>query len=232
MSDPGYVFFLAHAGPDAERALELRNLLEPGVRVFLDLVELRPGDIWSQELPKHQRRSRATIALVSHHVEWAYYLQEEIAYAIALERDDPAGHRLIPVFLDGIPRGQADIPYGLRVRHMLDAASLGLPGVVQELARIGAGLAGEPLPAPPVLPPPTDRITLYNAICRLMPSQFAEVLFRVQAPVAHLAPETMPLARRALDLIQWAENEHEHQLQPLEAVLRQMAPGVLRQSRP
>jgi hypothetical protein len=229
MNDPGYVFFLAHTGPDTARACELRDLLEPSIRVFLDAVELQPGGAWDLELPKHQRQSRATIALLSRHVEFAYYLREEIATAIALERHDPAGHRLIPVFLDGIPRDPSDIPYGMRVRHMLDAVVLGLRGVAEELARVAAGLAGEP-PPPRLLRPPADRFALYDAMCRLNPSQFEEVLFRSEAPVVHLAPATMPLARRALDLIQWAENQHERQLQPLEAALLRIAPGALRGS--
>src|SRR5918992_2678909 len=51
MTEPRYMFFLAHTGRDTERAKELRNLLHPGVPIFLDTYDLVPGDEWDVELP-------------------------------------------------------------------------------------------------------------------------------------------------------------------------------------
>src|SRR5262245_40755187 len=110
MAQAEYVFFLAHVGADTDRAKELRNLLEPDIRTFLDAYDLEPGDPWDVELPKHQKRALATVALLSGKTESAYYLREEIATAIAYERHDPAVHRLIPVWLDGFPADPAAVP--------------------------------------------------------------------------------------------------------------------------
>jgi hypothetical protein len=122
-------FFIAHTGRDTERAKELRNLLHPDVPVFLDACDLQPGDEWDVKLARHQRAALATVAVLSSAVDPAYYLREEIANAITLQRQDPDTHRLIPVYLDGLPRNPMDVPYGLRVRHALDARELGMSGV-------------------------------------------------------------------------------------------------------
>jgi hypothetical protein len=54
---------------------------------------------------------------------------------------------------------------------------------------------------------PVDRMPLFDRLCRLLPSQFEEVLFRVGAPRHHLAPATEPQVRRVIDLFQWADSE-------------------------
>jgi hypothetical protein len=221
-----YVFFLAHAGADTARAKELRDFLEPGIRTFLDACELDPGDQWDVELPKHQRRALATVALLSNKTELAYYLREEIATAIAYERHDSRVHRLIPVWLDGLPANPADVPYGVRVKHALDAARLGMQGVAEELTKIASGLSGDSPPTlPPRMPKPADRIALYDAMCKVPVSMFEEIIFRTDAPVAHLTPSTISLAMRAMNLVQWAEGQDS--LQKLTEAVLTVAPGAL-----
>ena len=78
------------------------------------------------------------------------------------------------------------------------------------------------------MPEPADRFVLYDAMCKLNVSMFEELVFRSEAPVAHLAPATMPLARRALDLVQWAENQNS--LQRLTEAVLNVAPGTLRRT--
>lgn len=223
---PAYTYFLAHAGIDTDRAKELRDHLHPEIPVFLDAVDLLPGDQWDVELPRRQRQSLATIALVSASADAAYYLREEMAAAIAYQRHDPGQHRLIPVYLDGMPADPAEIPYGLRVRHALDAQRLGMAGVAGELKRLAAALAAAVPPLP--LVQPVDRFGLYEALCRLLPAQFDVVLFRADAPRHELAPAGEPQARRALDLVQWAEQASAAGLGGLAAAIRRVAPGVLR----
>jgi hypothetical protein len=219
-----YTYFLAHAGADAQRAKELRNLLHPDVQVFLDSYDLVPGDQWDLELPRRQREALATVALVSAATDAAYYLREEIARAIAQQRQDPEAHRLIPVFLDGTPKIP---PYGLQVRHSLDAAQLGMPGVAAELRRVAGLLKGEPV-APPLPEPaqPVDRMEVFDVLCKLLPSQFEEVVFRVAAPRQHMAPASEPPARRALDLVQWAELDGTGGLAALRTAIRKTAPAA------
>ncbi len=226
MPDKTVTYFLAHSGADTERAKELRNLLHPGVPVFLDAYDLVPGDQWDLELPRRQREALATVALVSSATDAAYYLREEIAAAIALQRDEPESHRLIPVFLDGIPKAPSQVPYGLRVRHSLDAAALGMAGVAAELRRVAGLIAGEPVPTPPAgQPEPADRFEVFDLLCRVLPSQFEEVVFRTGAPRQHMAPASEPQARRALDLVQWAELDGSGGIAVLLSALRKAAPA-------
>jgi hypothetical protein len=227
---PAYTFFLAHAGRDAAPARALRDLLHPAVPVFLDACDLTPGNGWATDLPRRQRQSRATVALLSASTETAYYFQEEIASAIAYQRNDPGTHRLIPVYLDGMPQDPVRIPYGLRQLHALDAKQLGgMEGVAAELRKIADTLGGAGLPSlPPETPEPSDRIAIYDALCSLLNPQFEEVLLRIDVPKAHLPPSSEPLARRAVDLLQWAEQGGSARMNGLRDTIRLVAPGALR----
>jgi hypothetical protein len=196
--------------------------------VFLDTCDLQPGDEWDVKLARHQREALATVVVLSSAVDPAYYLREEIANAIALQRQDPDTHRLIPVYLDGLPRNPMDIPYGLRVQHALDARKLGIAGVAAELKRLAASLEGRTPPeVPDEAPAPVDRIAVFDALCRMLQPQFGEVLFRINAPNQQLAPASEPLARRALDLVQWAEQGGAGRMSELALTIRRVAPGVL-----
>jgi TIR domain len=110
-------FFIAHAGPDTEKAEELYSYLHPVSRVFLDARCLLLGDDWDRELAHAQRSSLVTVVLISSRTEDAYYQREEIAAAIALARDQEGQHRVIPVFLDDESRSAVSVPYGLRLKH-------------------------------------------------------------------------------------------------------------------
>jgi hypothetical protein len=223
-----YVFFIAHAGRDLAYARSLHERLQGVGRVFLDAVDLEPGAQWDVELPERQRQSAATLALISASTDAAYYLREEIAGAIAYQRHDPTGHRLVPIFLDGRPADPARVPYGIRALDSLDAAQLGLDGLVAELRRLADVLRGQAPPGPPPAPPPVDRFALYDALCRLLPPQFDEVMFRTDAPRQHLAPPGEPQARRALDLVQWSEQGAQAGLEQLAVAVRKVAPSILR----
>lgn len=231
MAEPLYTFFIAHAGRDKPRAEELYDLLIPDVPCFLDARDLVYGDNWTVELPRAQHASRATVALVSAVFEAAYYLGEEIASAIAYQRADPDSHRLIPVYLDGVPSDPRMIPYGMRVRHALDAARIGMADVASELRKTAALLVKAPPPpeAPPQ--PPRDaetpsRTALYDTLCKLLPSQFDEVVFRAGAPKEHLAPPAARLAQRALDLVQWGEQAGFPRIKALHEGIQKVAPGI------
>lgn len=226
MGTPRHTFFIAHAGADKARALELHRLLHPGVSTFLDAVDLIPGDDWPRVLARALQASRATVALVSDQSDSAYYLSEEIHTAIAYQRADPDRHRLIPVFLDGRPSDPTLIPYGLRVKHALDARELGLAGVAAELRRTAALLEGTPTLSVPVpAPASVDRNQLFDALCALLPAQFEEILFRLSVPVHYLPPQVVARAERAISLIQWAEAQGPATLEGLVAATRRHMPG-------
>jgi hypothetical protein len=113
--------FLAHSGPDREQAERLFELLPRSeFSVFLDSKCLPIGTDWDTELPKIQRASRITVALISAHTDDAHYLRDEIAAAIAQSRRHPEGHQIIPVYLeDTAPH------YGLNVKHGLSVSQEG-----------------------------------------------------------------------------------------------------------
>ena len=114
-----YDFFLAHAGPDANVAERLYELLRNRSRVFLDSRSLRLGDDWDTELSKAQRNSKITVVIISERVNKSYYQREEIAAAIALARDDDRLHRVVPLYLPEVAESSASVPYGLRLKHSI-----------------------------------------------------------------------------------------------------------------
>ncbi len=228
MGTSRFIFFLAHAGCDTEPAKELRNLLHPDIPVFLDAYDLAPGDQWDMVLPYYQKQALATVAILSSSVDSAYYLREEIANAIAYQRQDETRHRLIPVYIDGLPKNPDEVPYGVRLRHALDAAQLGMAGVAAELRKFAAGLKdAPPVSLPEGLPKPADRVEMYYALCKLLEPQFNEVIFIVVAPTQHIAPAGQPLTIRALNLLQWAEQGGATRMAELSRAIRNTAPGVL-----
>jgi hypothetical protein len=110
-------FFIAHAGADRQQAEALYTRLTPAARAYLDSRNLIPGDNWSRDLPDAQRRSLITVVLLSTNTRQADYQIEEIAAAVAMVRENPETHRVIPVYLD--PPGAAVYDYGLKSRHAL-----------------------------------------------------------------------------------------------------------------
>ena len=226
MAGKKYTFFLAHAGRDKGQAEKLYDLLAGDCATFLDSRDLSPGDDWDIEIPRAQRGAAMTVALISQPVDPAYYLREEIAAAIAYQREDPAQHRLVPVYLDGRPSDPEEIPYGMRVKHALDAAKIGLRGVAEELRTLALRVAPSAAPpataATPAVAPATssDAIALYDCLLRLLPAQFDAVLLYAQAPQQYLAPATAPLATRALDLTHWAQQGGPHGVEAVRAAVR------------
>jgi tetratricopeptide (TPR) repeat protein len=145
-----YDLFVAHAEEDRALAEQLVDLLVPGMRVWLAVRSLPPGDAWSTEIPRAQCASLATVILVSKRAANSHYVREEVLTAIALGRVDPSKHRVLPVFLDGRPADVLDVPYGLRAIQGLDATTRGIPGVAEELRELVQAWRG-PSPASPLV---------------------------------------------------------------------------------
>lgn len=112
-----YDVFIAHAGSDIDAAEQLYSLLHPQLRVFLDSKCLLPGDPWDTKLPEAQDDSEITVVLISARTDKAYYQREEIAAAIDLARNESQVHRVVPVYLEGVPH--RTVPFGLRRLHQL-----------------------------------------------------------------------------------------------------------------
>jgi hypothetical protein len=127
--------FLAHAGPDLDAALTLHDLLKESVRVFLAHRSLTPGDDWPTATRVAQERSLMTVVLVSSHTDAGHYARAEILAAVALERRNPAAHRVVPVHLGSVDRESALL--GLGLKHALSATGDGgLAAVARALVRL------------------------------------------------------------------------------------------------
>ena len=227
-----YDVFLAHAGADIARARELYRALAPSLRVFFDAENLLPGDEWDRDLPRAQRAARMTVLLVTRAVDRAWYLREEIATAIALQRTNAAEHRTVPVYLDGFPRDPMDVPYGLRVLHGLDATAEGWPdGIARKLVDLAARLPGG-VPAPSVTPVatpaamPFDRVTFFDALCKLLPSQFEAFVLYAGLAREHIAVSPASISMRALDAAQLVEQAGTVGTDRAVNALRRVAPGL------
>lgn len=146
--------FLAHAGPDADIAQELHDLLMArGVSVCFDRSVLRPGDDWHALLPDYVRQSGMVVALVSEATQKAHYERSEIVLAVNLVRRE--GRRLVPVRL----HADVEMPYGTEQLHALDA--FGEAGLVRTAETI-VDLVRNPDRLPPLKPTQVwcDRIPL------------------------------------------------------------------------
>ena len=224
---PNYDVFLAHAGADRARAKELYQLLVPELSVFLDAESLLPGDEWDQEIPKAQRKSQATAILVSRSVEAAYYLRDEIASAIALQRAHPGEHRAIPVYLDGMPRDPMDVPYGLRILNGIDAvAEGGMAGVAARLKAFVAKVKEAPPPVAPPAAPGFDAHRWYERLTTLLPSQFETFLFLGSVPVEHVPTAPAPIAMRAVSVVQLLQQGGPPAQAKATEALKKVAPGL------
>jgi hypothetical protein len=219
--------FLAHPSADKPSARTLYDLLQPGVRVFLDERSILPGVRWDQEIPAAQRASRATVILVSSHADAAWYLSDEVVTAIALHRAAPDAHLIIPVRLDP----DAPLPYGLSHVQALDAGAVGgLAGVAARLREIlreepwapqdvkpGGGPAASQTEAPrQTAPPPPaqapsvgrcDHRRLHARMTKLTDPIFEEILFYAEIERRHVAPPNAPLSARILDVAQLAAHD-------------------------
>lgn len=120
-----YDFFLAHAGKDSEKVEPIYDILSRDFRVFLDRRSIQPGDNWNEVLPEALKQSKVIVLLLSMNSNGAYYLQEEIARAIQLQKDNPDLYRIVPVYLDGFPADIARVPYGLYRVYSLDLPAEG-----------------------------------------------------------------------------------------------------------
>lgn len=125
-------FFIAHSHKDKDTARELYNCIKnKDFTAFLDQETLQPGSQWDIEIPKAQKQSRATIALISNTVTQAYYARDEIHAAIQLTRTHPDHHKLIPVYLNDASEDNEGIIYGLR---LIQGIKLSAVGNIENLA--------------------------------------------------------------------------------------------------
>ena len=142
MSDETWDVFLSHARADATFVHQLATDLEAlGLRVFLDVWEIGPGDVVSQRLDQGLRGSKTGVLVVSSaSVQRAWVMEE---YAVLLGKAVERGQRLIPVILE-----LAELPPMLGTRLWVDfrgKSGAEYRETVEGLARAIRGERGRPV---------------------------------------------------------------------------------------
>lgn len=131
-----YHCFIAHGNKDIRNAINLYNILTTqGLVVYLDVMSLKPGDLWDNELKKAQYESLVTLILISNETDSSFYLKEEIAYAI--EMSIKLNRKLIPIYYNNSVNSQLKTPYGLkRIQSLHVTLEKGLEQVSEEVLSV------------------------------------------------------------------------------------------------
>ena len=109
-----YDVFLSHATPDKAWVLTLAKRLEGlGLRVFVDALEIDPGDNWVIRLSDALERSRYLVLVLSNHTEGRPWVMQE--WTSWMAGHGPLG-RLLPVKIDAV-----DLPFILKATQAIDA---------------------------------------------------------------------------------------------------------------
>lgn len=198
-----YDLFLTHPPANRATAGALHDLLQADLRVFLACRSLSSLDRREQAISSALRSSRATVLLIPHRADPAWYLSEEIIAAIELHRATSGAHRLLPVLLDAsvaVPRSLGDVEPIVSTAGDLHRVAAQLRELVATLPRTEAA-------PPPMLSHRRafgDHVQLYDRLCRLSDAVFEKIAAHVKIARDSFAPRTAALTERALDLAQLA----------------------------
>lgn len=103
MNDNGFTVFLAHASENKPEVRVLRDKLQKdGIPTWIDEVNLRPGVLWPEEIPRAISDSDIFLACLSEAaVRKTGYIQRELRYGLMAFSERPPGQVfLIPAKLD------------------------------------------------------------------------------------------------------------------------------------
>lgn len=113
--------FLAHASEDKTHVRDLHSrLARDGFKPWLDELDLPPGSVWPEEIPKAIRASDVFLACLStRSVHKQGYIQKELRLALVAYSERPPGEVfLIPVRLDDCEIPSLQLPeLGIDLRH-------------------------------------------------------------------------------------------------------------------
>ncbi len=120
--------FLSYADKDSKYAGELAKVLKArGFHVWLDDVEIAPGDNWGYAVGRALSNADAMVVLVSPAAVESKAVQREIDFALSERRFK---HRLIPV----VVRPTKKIPWILQKQHLFEAPSGKRPATFRKVA--------------------------------------------------------------------------------------------------
>lgn len=121
-----YDVFLSYTAKDSEWVRRLANaLLEQGLNVWYDEIEIKPGDVWRDQTEKGLRASTYVVMIITPEAAHSNWQAAELGAALALQKP------LIPIVAEDVP--SKDIPGPIKLRKYLLKAD---PTVVaDEIAR-------------------------------------------------------------------------------------------------
>lgn len=121
-----YDVFLSYTAKDSEWVRRLANaLLEQGLNVWYDEIEIKPGDVWRDQTEKGLRASTYVVMIITPEAAHSNWQAAELGAALALQKP------LIPIVAEDVP--SKDIPGPIKLRKYLLKAD---PKVVaDEIAR-------------------------------------------------------------------------------------------------
>jgi formylglycine-generating enzyme required for sulfatase activity len=144
--------FLSYAREDETQVRGVyRRLRDAGFEVWMDKINLLPGQRWQQEIPRAIRSSDFILIFFSKHsVAKRGYIQREFRLALdTLAEMPPDAIHTIPIRLDG-----CQIPEQLRPLQWSDLAEEGEFDRIVQALRLGLEQRPTVAPAPALEPPP------------------------------------------------------------------------------
>jgi hypothetical protein len=131
-STEGWDYFISYASGDERVAEELFDeLTNLKKRPFCATRSLELGANWSVEIPDAQKKSKATVVLISARSADAHYQATEVSAAIDLMQT--AQHVVVPVRLPGST--DAHVPFGLHVMQMIVEGGAEMAAVAARLVK-------------------------------------------------------------------------------------------------
>ena len=132
----GYDLFLGHSSPDKPVARAIyKSLKDCGLSVFFDEESIPLGARWPTEIRVALKSARVVLMLYAENTPVGFYVEEELTTVVARVRASNRHQRLVPVYIDGLPGPEADVPYGLRTFHGLSLPGVGAAGVAERVRR-------------------------------------------------------------------------------------------------
>ncbi len=110
--------FLCHANEDKEEVIKIyKRLQQNGIKPWMDKEDLKPGQVWDQEIKKAIKESDHVMIFFSKtSVEKRGYVQNEFKQALKVYDEIPDGQiYIIPVRLD-----DCEIPERFKILHYCD----------------------------------------------------------------------------------------------------------------
>ena len=134
--------FISYNSDDTDLVQEIvRRLSQVGLRCWLDLWALVPGQPWQEDTESALLASRTVLVAVGRS-GFGRWHREELRSALALRVEGGAQRRVVPVLLPGVPEQViATLPPFLRRLSFVDMRG-GITG--HALARLAAGCRGQP----------------------------------------------------------------------------------------